>query len=94
MHALSYERITLNLRNPFRLAFDPNAAATFDGMVREGAFIEHACVFGNHYGTGRAQVEAALELGQDLILEIDWQGARQVRAFMPDERSRSSASSL
>lgn len=59
-------------------------AATFDGMVREGAFIEHACVFGNHYGTGRAQVEAALELGQDLILEIDWQGARQVRERLPE----------
>jgi guanylate kinase len=53
-------------------------------MVRQGAFVEHACVFGNHYGTGRDQVEAALEQGRDLILEIDWQGARQVRERLPE----------
>lgn len=58
--------------------------ATFEDMVREGAFVEHAEVFGNHYGTGRAQVEQALEAGQDLILEIDWQGARQVRERLPE----------
>ena len=58
--------------------------ATFEDMVREGAFVEHAQVFGNHYGTGRTQVEQALEAGQDLILEIDWQGARQVRERLPE----------
>lgn len=58
--------------------------ATFEDMVRDGAFVEHAEVFGNHYGTGRAQVEQALEAGQDLILEIDWQGARQVRERLPE----------
>jgi len=57
---------------------------TFGDMVREGAFVEHAQVFGNHYGTGRAQLEQALEAGQDLILEIDWQGARQVRERLPE----------
>ena len=56
----------------------------FEDMVREGAFLEHAEVFGNHYGTGRHQVEQALQAGQDLILEIDWQGAQQVRARMPE----------
>jgi guanylate kinase len=49
-----------------------------------GEFLEHAQVFDNHYGTGRAQVEALREAGHDVILEIDWQGARQVRAAQPD----------
>ncbi len=56
----------------------------FDQMVRAGEFVEHADVFGNGYGTGRAQVEQALAAGQDLILEIDWQGARQVREQLPE----------
>ena len=56
----------------------------FEAMAREGAFLEHAEVFGHHYGTGRAQVEQALRAGQDLILEIDWQGAQQVRAALPE----------
>jgi guanylate kinase len=60
------------------------SAAEFEDMVRAGAFVEHAQVFGNRYGTGREQVERALEAGQDLILEIDWQGARQVRQRMPE----------
>ena len=48
-----------------------------------GEFLEHAQVFDNFYGTGRAQVEALRNAGHDVILEIDWQGARQVRAAMP-----------
>jgi guanylate kinase len=56
----------------------------FQEMVREGVLLEHAEVFGNHYGTGREQVEQALQAGQDLILEIDWQGAQQVRERMPE----------
>jgi len=56
----------------------------FDAMVRAGAFLEHAKVFGNDYGTGQAQVEQALQAGQDLILEIDWQGAQQVRKRLPE----------
>jgi len=58
--------------------------ARFDELVGADAFVEHARVFGNHYGTGRTQVEEALAAGQSLILEIDWQGARQVRARMPE----------
>jgi guanylate kinase len=57
---------------------------TFERMIREDAFVEHARVFGHHYGTGRAQVSTALAEGQDLILEIDWQGARQVRERVPE----------
>jgi guanylate kinase len=55
----------------------------FQRMVEEGAFLEHAQVFGNHYGTAEATVRRELDLGRDLLLEIDWQGARQVRARFP-----------
>ncbi|MCU0976930.1 MAG: guanylate kinase [Steroidobacteraceae bacterium] len=58
--------------------------AAFAEMIAADAFLEHAQVFDNAYGTGRAQVEAALAEGRDLILEIDWQGARQVRARLPE----------
>ena len=52
-------------------------------MAEAGEFLEHAQVFDNHYGTGRAQLEANLAAGFDVVLEIDWQGARQVRAAKP-----------
>ncbi len=58
--------------------------AAFERMVAAEAFLEHACVFGNFYGTSRVAVEEKLAAGQDVILEIDWQGARQVRDAMPD----------
>lgn len=56
----------------------------FERMVAAGAFLEHARVFDNHYGTPRRQVEESLAAGQDLILEIDWQGAAQIRAALPE----------
>ena len=56
----------------------------FDEMIQEDAFLEWADIFGNLYGTGRAETEAALEAGIDLILVIDVQGARQVRARLPE----------
>jgi guanylate kinase len=56
----------------------------FQRLVDSDGFIEHALVFGNRYGTPRRQVEAALAAGRDLILEIDWQGARQVRERLPE----------
>ena len=56
----------------------------FERMAEAGQFLEHATVFGNSYGTARAQVEQSLTSGQDLILEIDWQGARQIRAALPE----------
>jgi guanylate kinase len=58
-------------------------AEQFQGLVARDAFLEHARVFDNFYGTGREQVEAQLEAGRDVLLEIDWQGARQVREAMP-----------
>jgi guanylate kinase len=58
--------------------------AGFERMVAEGAFLEHAEVFDNRYGTARAQVEAHLAAGRNCILEIDWQGAQQVRRSLPD----------
>ena len=59
----------------------------FEGMVGRGEFLEHARVFDNYYGTARGQVEASLAAGQDLILEIDWQGAQQIRRALPECRS-------
>ena len=55
----------------------------FRGMVAENAFLEHAEVFGNLYGTSKAWVEERLASGWDVILEIDWQGANQVQKLMP-----------
>ncbi len=61
--------------------------AKFAGMVANGEFLEHAQVFDNHYGTARAQVEQLLAKGANVILEIDWQGAQQIRQVMPACRS-------
>jgi len=58
--------------------------AEFERLIAAGEFVEHADVFGNLYGTRRSVVEAALAAGQDLILDIDWQGARQVRERLPE----------
>jgi guanylate kinase len=58
--------------------------ATFRDMIERGGFLEHAQVFDNFYGTSRGSVQAQLAAGQDVILEIDWQGARQVRRLMPE----------
>ena len=56
----------------------------FESMLTESAFLEHAQVFNNLYGTSRHWVEETLNKGMDVILEIDWQGARQVREQLPD----------
>jgi guanylate kinase len=56
----------------------------FKRLRDAGEFLEHAQVFDNFYGTGRAQVEALRNSGHDVILEIDWQGAQQVRKAQPD----------
>ncbi|MFT5032195.1 MAG: guanylate kinase [Bermanella sp.] len=60
---------------------------TFKLMLEETAFLEHAQVFDNYYGTSQAWVSEQLTTGTDVILEIDWQGAAQVRRLMPDTRS-------
>jgi guanylate kinase len=56
----------------------------YEKMVNNGDFMEHAQVFDHYYGTNRNSVALQLEQGLDVILEIDWQGARQVRAVFPD----------
>jgi guanylate kinase len=59
----------------------------FAQMVADNEFLEHAQVFDNCYGTGVRAVQEALANGEELLLEIDWQGARQVRARLPEARS-------
>ncbi len=55
------------------------ARQRFDEMVELGELLEHADVFGHRYGTPRAPVEAALSAGRDMIFDVDWQGAQQLR---------------
>ncbi|MDZ7276819.1 guanylate kinase [Pantoea eucrina] len=59
----------------------------FEQMIAEGDFLEHAEVFGNYYGTSRAAIEQVLSTGVDVFLDIDWQGAQQIRQKMPASRS-------
>ncbi len=61
--------------------------ANFEAMVAADEFLEHAVVFGNQYGTAKPAVDAQLAAGRDVILEIDWQGAAQVRTIAPDALS-------
>lgn len=63
------------------------AERVFREMLERGEFLEHANVFGNLYGTSRTQVDELLEAGVNVLLEIDCQGARQVRANAPGCRS-------
>ncbi len=56
----------------------------FEQMVHKGDFLEHAHVFDNCYGTARASVEGLLGSGKHVILDIDWQGARQVKQKIPE----------
>lgn len=59
----------------------------FVSMIEDNAFLEHAEVFGNFYGTSQDWVEKTLSQGSDVILEIDWQGAEQIRSKFADSRS-------
>lgn len=59
----------------------------FLDLEKKGAFLEHARVFDNLYGTSREAVQRSLNAGSDVILEIDWQGARQVRDAMPEAQT-------
>ena len=56
----------------------------FEAMIARGEFLEHALVHGNYYGTSRDWIVAARASDTDIMLEIDWQGAQQVRKFFPD----------
>lgn len=57
---------------------------SFTAQIEQGGFIEYAEVFGNYYGTSQRTVEEQLKQGHDVLLEIDWQGAAQVRKLFPD----------
>lgn len=57
----------------------------FEEMADQNAFLEHAMVFGNHYGTPRAPVDAMLIQGRDVLFDVDWQGARALRAAEPQD---------
>ncbi|MEQ4530172.1 MAG: guanylate kinase [Mixta sp.] len=59
----------------------------FETMIAQDAFLEHAEVFGNYYGTSRAAIDQVLATGVDVFLDIDWQGAQQIRQKMPTARS-------
>ena len=59
---------------------------TFENMVAAGEFLEHAQVFDNYYGTSKSQVKELLAQGANVILELDWQGAQQIRKVLPDCR--------
>ena len=56
----------------------------FEEMIKQNAFVEHAMVFDNHYGSSSQLIKEKLDEGVDIILEIDWQGARQVKENMPN----------
>lgn len=58
----------------------------FIDLVEQGGFIEYAEVFGNYYGTAQATVKEQLAKGHDVLLEIDWQGAQQVRKLFPESK--------
>jgi guanylate kinase len=60
---------------------------TFQRMIADSEFLENAQVFDNFYGTSRAQVESMLNQGSNVLLEIDWQGAQQIRRAMPEVQS-------
>jgi guanylate kinase len=57
---------------------------TFEQMIEAGEFLEYANVYGNFYGTSRSQVEQMLAAGDNVLLEIDWQGAQQISKTMPE----------
>jgi len=59
----------------------------FEEMIKNNAFVEHATVFDNHYGSSTKLISEKLDEGIDVILEIDWQGARQVKENMPNSVS-------
>ncbi len=61
--------------------------ARFESMIAAGEFLEYAEVFGNLYGTSRGEVERLSRAGQNVLLDIDWQGARKVREWIPQVQS-------
>ena len=66
--------------------YDFTSKEVFLDQVNQGGFIEFAEVFGNYYGTSQETVQKQLSKGHDVLLEIDWQGAEQVRKLFPDSK--------
>ncbi|MEN9658742.1 MAG: hypothetical protein RL571_2207 [Pseudomonadota bacterium] len=60
------------------------AREVFEKMILNGDFLEHAEVYGNYYGTSQTWINHAIDTGSDILLEIDWQGAAQVRRLFPE----------
>ncbi len=60
------------------------SADQFAAMIKEDRFVEHARVFGNSYGTARESIENLLAAGKNVVLDIDWQGARRIKELVPD----------
>lgn len=58
--------------------------AEFERMISAGELLEHAEVYGNYYGTSQVWINEVIQNGRDILLEIDWQGAQQVRRLFPD----------
>ena len=56
----------------------------FEQMIGRGEFLEHAEIYGHYYGTAKARTDALVAQGRDVILDIDWQGARQIKARVPE----------
>ncbi len=84
--AVSVSHSTRSMRTGETDGVDYHFVSTqvFEQMVADDQFLEHAKVFDNQYGTARDSVEKLLESGKHVILEIDWQGARQVKQKMPE----------
>ncbi len=81
--------VSYTTRNPRQEEFDGIdyhfvTQDRFEEMVSADAFLEWARVYGNFYGTGKSEVLSRLELGEDVLLDIDVQGARQVRRLFPE----------
>ena len=80
--------VTTRPRRPSEISgrdYDFVSVETFERMNSTGAFLEQAMVHGNHYGTPREPVIKAIDSGMDMLFDIDWQGANQLRAAMPDD---------
>ena len=60
---------------------------TFNQQVKAGDFVEHASVFNHFYGTSHAQINSRLDAGMDVVLDIDWQGAKQIKMVLPRAKS-------
>jgi len=82
--SISYTTRALRPRDESGVEYHFVSEKTFLDMVAKQQFLEHADVFGHHYGTSKDWVMATLHKGIDVILEIDWQGARQIRQLFPD----------